>query len=578
MLARKPYLINRALKSYLFATILTMSVVQVNSVIDSILMGQFLGPDALSAITLSGPIMSLIISFYILLAAGAALLAGKAIGERDFDRASQIFSVSLVSLFAVGLTVSIVGCIFSKEIVGLFCKDTRLIPYLNDYMRMSIALSFVAMMAQGMSQFTDVDGKPQEVARSMSFCVLVNIIFDILLVAVFRIGIIGSAIASSLGYLTCIIALFPHTFGRKSSYHFRFVVPKMAEILKNNIKNGSAMVLMSLAGAAGMFIMNSLVLSSLGADGMFVMSIAGALMSIGALLASGASQAFVAVGTMLLGQKDYKGMRFLFMRCFWLVMTVAFAVTILGVMKPDLFAVVFGADSEQLVLQARQGVKIVILMLIPLLVVSMMPAVYQVLGHLPLAGSLSILFYTILLPVMWIFSKSGTPSNIWYSFPIAGWGAVALSGITILLFQRKCPQTQPFTLIPTIDCTMNILELSIPCNSDSVREATGEINAYLSSLPDGKAYLPESAEAVQEILQNIVQHSGMDSSHLVDVRAYCEGDRLEFSVKDNGKAFDPTLSANQKEGLSRVSSSCSKFEYKYMYGQNMVFLTYSQSY
>ena len=109
-------------------------------------------------------------------------------------------------------------------------------------------------------------------------------------------------------------------------------------------------------------------------------------------------------------------------------------------------------------------------------------------------------------------------------------------------------------------------------------QAAGEINAYLSSLPDGKAFLPESAEAVLEILQNIVLYSGMDSSHLVDVRAYCEGDRLEFSVKDNGKAFDPTLSANQKEGLSRVASSCSKFEYKYMYGQNMVFLTYSQSY
>lgn len=578
MLARKPYLINRALKSYLLATILTISVVQLNSVIDSILMGQFLGPDALSAITLSGPIMTLIISFYILLAAGAALLAGKAIGERDFDRASQIFSVSLVSLFVVGLTVSIVGCIFSEEIVGLFCKDSRLIPYLNDYIRMSIALSFVAMMAQGMSQFTDLDGKPQEVARSMSFCVLVNIIFDILLVAVFRIGIIGSAIASSLGYLTCIIALFPHTFGRKSSYHFRFVVPKMAEILKNNIKNGTAMVIMTLAGAAGTFIMNSLVLSSLGADGMFVMSIAGALMSIGALIASGASQAFVAVGTMLWGQKDYKGMRFLFLRCLRLVIIVAFAVTILGVMKPDLFAVVFGADNELLVMQAQQGVKIVILMLIPLLVVSMMPAVYQVLGHLSLAGSISIMFYTILLPVMWFFSKSDTPSNIWYSFPIAAWGAVVLSCIFIMLFQRKYPQTQPFTLIPTLDRTMNILELSVPCNSDSVKEAAGQIKTYLSSLPDGKAFLPESAEAVNEILQNIVLYSGMDSSHLVDVRAYCEGESLEFSVKDNGRAFDPTLPANQKGGLSRVSSSCSRFEYKYMYGQNMVFLTYSQSY
>ena len=93
---RKPYLISQAIKTYIFASILTMAIGQLNALVDSLLMGHLIGPEALSAIMLSFPVLNLATIAYILLSSGAAMMAGKAIGARDYEKSSNIFSVSII--------------------------------------------------------------------------------------------------------------------------------------------------------------------------------------------------------------------------------------------------------------------------------------------------------------------------------------------------------------------------------------------------------------------------------------------------------------------------------------------------
>ena len=67
---RKPYLVTKSLRNYLFAAILSMAVGNINLLIDGILMGQFLGPDELAAINLSLPVINSIHALSILLSSG----------------------------------------------------------------------------------------------------------------------------------------------------------------------------------------------------------------------------------------------------------------------------------------------------------------------------------------------------------------------------------------------------------------------------------------------------------------------------------------------------------------------------
>ena len=78
MRRRKAYLVSKSLRQYLLASVITMAVANLNLMTDSILMGNFLGPDALAAINLCLPVINLI----------------TALGQMDKRRATAVSSLS----------------------------------------------------------------------------------------------------------------------------------------------------------------------------------------------------------------------------------------------------------------------------------------------------------------------------------------------------------------------------------------------------------------------------------------------------------------------------------------------------
>ena len=80
---RNPYLITKAMRNFLWASILTMALAQVNTTVDGIIVSHLVAPDALSAVNLYMPISLLITSFSTLFGISATIVAARALGERD---------------------------------------------------------------------------------------------------------------------------------------------------------------------------------------------------------------------------------------------------------------------------------------------------------------------------------------------------------------------------------------------------------------------------------------------------------------------------------------------------------------
>ena len=83
------------LRRNLGAAVLGMAVSTLNTVIDAFLMGNLLGPDALSAINLSMPLSYVLVTVQCILAAGASLRVSKKLGERLNREADAVFTVSV---------------------------------------------------------------------------------------------------------------------------------------------------------------------------------------------------------------------------------------------------------------------------------------------------------------------------------------------------------------------------------------------------------------------------------------------------------------------------------------------------
>lgn len=583
-LTRKPYLITQAIKSYLMASILTTAIGQLNGVIDSVLMGNLIGPEALSAITLCLPVIAVVSVVYVLLATGASILAGKAIGERNYGRSADIFTVSMVSLTVAAAAVAVGGWAWRSELSALLCSDSRLFPYVLEYFGWTMALSPFTIFSQAFSQFTDVDGRPRTVTLAMTITLAVNAMLDVLLVWGCGMGIAGSAVATAVSCLCSIVFLVYQMATRSHSYRLHWPVKQAGRVLADNVKNGTTMMLMTVMGAVMIIFLNSVVLDKLGADGMFSMSIGTSLLSVGLFLSQGLSQAFIAIGSMLYGQRDYQGMRLLFNRCALLVLSLAVLLTLVGQLCPELLVRLYGADTPRLIAMAARDIRIATLMFIPCLMLALMPSVYQVMGHLRLVAVLTLLFYVLLLPTIWLLAQSSHPNNLWYAFPIAGWVGVLVFAPLLWLFHRRMPGTSLLTLIPIRNPYRQDTYLSVPATQTAVEEASWQVRRFTDGLDGdgdarqrtdgddaGTAGTPTDAvvACIETLLNHIVAYAGLKPTSLIDLRVTLADDGLLVTLKDNGRAGDA-------QGLTHVRQLCPLMDYKYMYGQNMTFLKFPQ--
>lgn len=574
---RKPYLITQAVKAYITASVLTLTMGQLNGFIDSVFMGQVVGPDALSAITLSMPLINMVTMIYILFGVGASILTSAAIGNRDYKRASAIFSVSMVSTILASVVFSAFAWMGREWLTGLICHDSQLYPLALDYVGWAMMLSFTTVISQTLSQFTDVDGRPNRVMKAMVLTMLTNVLLDVVLVLVFGLGVAGSAMATAASFLVSGLYLVFYMAKESRTYRLMLKIDHFWTLLADNMKNGGAYVFIMLLGALSVLFYNSVVLDRLGPDGMFALSVGSGMLSIGSLFTNGAFQAFIAVGGMLYGQKDYRGMHLLFVRCLSITLAAAIGFMLFSLCFPELLVRLFGAETPELISSSSSALRIMSLMYLPFLTMAAIPAVYQVLGHLKLVGLMGGLYYGLLVLTIWLMSKTDSPTNLWWSFPIAGWSGVLFCQLVVWREHRKLPGTSKVTLIPNVSPFRHLLDISVRAEQKAVEEAMVEVHAFVESLQ-----LPSESTSLnievctEEMLLNIVQHSEVRENHYIDLRITDSDDEVMLILKDDGRPFDPTAvqQKNMGLGLLLARSLCSKMEYNFMYGQNASFLSW----
>ena len=99
---RNSYLVSKALKTFMFASVLASLAQRLATMTDAIVVSNLIGPDAISAINVVTPIITLFPTISLLFGIGGSVLAAKAIGRRDADEANRVFTAALLASFFTG--------------------------------------------------------------------------------------------------------------------------------------------------------------------------------------------------------------------------------------------------------------------------------------------------------------------------------------------------------------------------------------------------------------------------------------------------------------------------------------------
>ncbi len=150
----------------------------------------------LTALTVSFPIMMIMMGLALMFGAGGASLFSIKLGEKDRDGAEKILGNSIALIFITSFLFMVIALLNLEDLLRLFGASEESMPFALEYMRIILYASVLQGPSVGMNHFMRADGSPKSAMISMFIGAGFNIVFDYVFIFIFGWGMTGAALAT----------------------------------------------------------------------------------------------------------------------------------------------------------------------------------------------------------------------------------------------------------------------------------------------------------------------------------------------------------------------------------------------
>ncbi len=173
---------------------------QFYNVVDSAIVGNFIGKEALAAVGASFPIIFTLISLIIGIATGSTIVIAQYFGAKDMEKVLKAIDTLYIFLFFASIIVSVLGIVFAEQIFRLIKLPEEVIPGAVIYLRIYLAGLVMFFGFNGTSAILRGLGDSKTPLYFLIVATIANIIFDFVFVLWFKWGIAGVAIATLISH------------------------------------------------------------------------------------------------------------------------------------------------------------------------------------------------------------------------------------------------------------------------------------------------------------------------------------------------------------------------------------------
>ena len=231
-LGTKP--IGKLLARYALPAIIAMTASSLYNMIDSIFIGQGVGPLAISGLAITFPLMNLSAAFGAV-GIGSSTCISVKLGQKDYAMAEHIFGNSFTLNLVVGIAFGLIALLFLDPILYFFGASEHTIPYARDYMLVILAGNVISQTFLGMNAVLRAASKPKQAMAATILTVILNIVLAPIFIWVFNMGIFGAALATIISQgvaLAWQIKLFSN---QDEILHFQRGIYKLKRDIVKNI-------------------------------------------------------------------------------------------------------------------------------------------------------------------------------------------------------------------------------------------------------------------------------------------------------------------------------------------------------
>lgn len=426
--------ISRLLKQYALPAIIAQIAASLYNMVDSIFIGQGVGPLAISGLAVTFPLMNLSTAFGTLVGAGAATMLSVLLGQKNYAAANKVLGNVISLNVIIGLAFMLIALIFIDPILYFFGASGNTLPYAKEYMKVILYGNIITHLYFGLNAAMRSTGNPRKAMALTIFTVIFNAVLDPLFIFVFDMGIAGAAWATVIAQSAALIVVFSHFNDRKKEVHFEKGIFRLdMRVAKDSLAIGFGPFLMNSAACLVSLFINQQLRKYSGDLGIGAYGICNRINFMFIMICMGLNQGMQPIAGYNYGARKYSRVKEVYWKTVWL----AVAVTVLGFLVTELFprtvTGIFTKDAQLLDLSSS-GIRIMNIML-PIVGFQIVSSnLFQSLGmvrkSIILSLSRQLLF---LLPCLYFLPMAFGDKGIWMSYPVAD----ALASIlTIILLGR----------------------------------------------------------------------------------------------------------------------------------------------
>ena len=235
---------------------------------DALIVGNFLGKEALAAVSSSGPLIHLFIGFFNGAATGAGVVISRYFGAQDQERVRKAIHTNVLFSLFCGLFLSLVGVLLTPHILRWMGTDPDVLPLSESYFRWYFAGAAAIVMYNVLKGVMTALGDSRRPLYYLIFSSVLNVLLDLLFVGALHGGVAAAALATTLSQGISALLCLVHLLQKDQIYTLKAKELKidsaiLREILRIGLPTG---VQMSVISIANVLVQRNI--NSFGADAM----------------------------------------------------------------------------------------------------------------------------------------------------------------------------------------------------------------------------------------------------------------------------------------------------------------------
>ena len=191
---------------------------QLYNTADTLIVGRFLGTNALAAVSSSGTLIFLLVSFFNGTSMGAGVVVSKYFGAKDSDKISRAIHTNIVFSLLCGVVLTLVGVFLTPTFLVWMKTDPDVLPEAIEYFRYFFLGSLAMIMYNACRGIMSALGDSKRPLYYLIFSSLLNVALDVLFVAGFGWGVWSAAVATVLSQAASVVLCLRHLLMKDQIY------------------------------------------------------------------------------------------------------------------------------------------------------------------------------------------------------------------------------------------------------------------------------------------------------------------------------------------------------------------------